>query len=191
MSLQKEAGWNKKFTPDKFLDSAQNSLSDSRGKSNPSNIAHKTQFISNAVLDRGNLSSMNESEAHEKLNKIAWLYEISRDMLTIRSIDDLCQKIIEQMGLAWRCSGDVFPLIEIDNQCFTSNEFVHALEYQFSAPILVKEEIRGQVCIFYEDSNRVRWSPDEDSVFLQNIANDLGLWLEQKQLVDGRNSFVE
>ncbi len=188
MSLQKEAGWNKKFTPDKFLDSAQNSLSDSRGKSNPSNIAHKTQFISNAVLDRGNLSSMNESEAHEKLNKIAWLYEISRDMLTIRSIDDLCQKIIEQMGLAWRCSGDVFPLIEIDNQCFTSNEFVHALEYQFSAPILVKEEIRGQVCIFYEESNRIRWSPDEDAVFLQNIANDLGLWLEQKQLVDGQTA---
>lgn len=182
MSLQKEAGWNKKFTPDKFLDSTENPLSDPGGKSNPSIIAHQAQFISNPVLDRGNLSSMNESEAHEKLNKFACLYEISRDMLTIRSIDDLCQKIIEQMGLAWRCSGDFFPLIDIDNQCFTSNDFVHALEHQFSAPIIVREEIRGQVCIFYGDSNRIRWLPDEDSVFLQNIAHDLGLWLEQKQL---------
>lgn len=190
MSLQKEAGWNKKFTPDKFLDSAENPLSDPGGKSNPSILAHKAQFISNPVLDRGNLSSMNESEAHEKLNKFACLYEISRDMLTIRSIDDLCQKIIEQMGLAWRCSGDFFPLIDIDNQCFTSNDFVHALEHQFSAPIIVREEIRGQVCIFYGDSNRIRWLPDEDSVFLQNIAHDLGLWLEQKQLVDGQTALL-
>jgi len=190
MSLHKESGWIKKFTPDKFLDPVENPLSDPGGKSNPRITPHKAQLISSPVLDRDNLSSMNETETQEKLDKLACLYEISRGMLTIRSIDHLCQQLIEHMELAWRHSGNVFPLIEIDNQCFTSSESVHALEYRFSAPVIASEKIRGQVCIFYKDSNLISWSPDEDSVFLQNIAHDLGLWLEQKQLVDEQTALL-
>ena len=89
MSLHKKSGWIKKFTPDKFLDPAENPLGNPGGKSSPRITSHKAQFISRPVLDRDNLSSVNETEAQEKLNKLACLYGISRDMLTIGSIDDL------------------------------------------------------------------------------------------------------
>lgn len=191
MSLHKESDWIKKFAPDKFLDSAETPSGNPGGKSNPRITVRKDQFIPVPALDRDNLSHMNETETQKKLNKLACLYEISRDMLSVRSIDDLCQKLIEHIGLAWRHAGDVFPLIEIDNHCFTSEESACALEQKFSASVIVKEEIRGQVCVFYENSNLIHWSQAEDSVFLQNIANDLGLWLEQKQLLDGQTALLD
>ncbi len=190
MSLHKESGWIKKFSPDKFLDPAENPSSDPGGKLNPRIAARKGQFISNQLPNKDNLSCVNEAETQERLNKLACLYEISRDMLAIRCIDDLCQKLIEHMGLAWRNLGDVFPLIEIDHQCYTAGKSAYALEHKFFAPIMVNDGICGQICVFYEGSNLIRWPTDEDSVFLQNIAHDLGLWLEQKQFLDGQTALL-
>ena len=192
MSLHNESDWIKKFTPDKFLDTAKNPLSDPGGKSNPRITAQKAQLIPNSLLGRDSLQiqNMQETETREKLTKLACLYEISRDMLSIRSIDDLCQKLIEHMRLAWQHVGDVFPLIEIDHQCYTTGKSAYALEHKFFAPVMVNGGICGQICVFYEDSNLIRWLPDEDSVLLQNIANDLSLWLEQKQFLDGQAALL-
>lgn len=143
----------------------------------------KGQFIPD-LLNRDNLASMSKIASQEKLIKLAYLYEISRAIGTDQSIDELCQKIVEYLSFAWCQSDYIFPFIEIDDKCFKSDRFTRALTHKFSAPVIVNERVCGQICLFYEDINLIRWSDDEDAIFLQNIANDLGVWLENKQFFD-------
>ena len=73
----------------------------------------------------------------------------------------------------------IFSFIEIYDKCFISDEFTHTLAHKFPAPVIINDKVCGQVCVFYEDINLIRWPDDEDSRFLQNIANDFGLWLDK------------
>ncbi|MBP6058128.1 MAG: PAS domain S-box protein [Nitrosomonas sp.] len=127
---------------------------------------------------------MSKITSQEKLIKLAYLYEISRAIGTSQSVDELCQQIVEYLSVAWCQSDYIFPFIEIDDKCFKSDRFTRALTHKFSAPVMVNERICGQICLFYEDINLIRWSDDEDAIFLKNIANDLGVWLERKQFFD-------
>ncbi len=143
-----------------------------------------TEFVSNALVDENHSSNMNNIEDQNKLNKLVYLYEISRVIKTNQTIDELCYYIVRNLGLAWNQNDCFFPFIEIYDMCFKSDKFTQALTHKFSAPIYVNGKKCGQVCFFYENINEIKWSENEDPILLQNLANDLGLWLEQKQLLD-------
>lgn len=184
MSLRKECGYGKQPLSDQIFHSVMNQFDHFKRKSTPKITAHKTQCIPNLFLDKNNLTRMNEAESQDNLVKLAHLYEISRAIHTARSIDEMCQQIVKNLSLAWHQCEYIFPFIEIYDKCFKSDNFTHALTHKFSAPIIVNDRTCGQVCFFYEDISLIKWSDNEDAIFLQNIANDIGLWLEQKQRYD-------
>ena len=124
---------------------------------------------------------MKTSVNDNKLTKFIYLYEISRALTIDRPIDELCSLIVRNLGLAWNQSDSLYPFIEIGDTCFKSERFTQALVHKFSAPILVNEKKCGQVCFFYENIDEIEWSEQEDSILLQNLAHDLGRWLEQKE----------
>ncbi len=117
-----------------------------------------------------------------KLKKFIHLYEISRALTIDHSIDELCNYIVKQLGLAWNQTEYLFPFIEIDDTCFKTERYTQALMHKFSAPVLVNGKKFGQICFFYENLDEIEWSDEEDLKLLQNLANDLGRWIEQKKL---------
>lgn len=123
-----------------------------------------------------------KSSQKDRLNKFIYLYEISRALTNNYTIDELGAYIVKSLSLAWNQADSLFPFIEIDNTCFKSDRFTQALVNKFSAPIIVKGRKCGQVCFFYENIDEIKWVDEEDSLLLQNLANDLGVWLEQKAL---------
>ncbi len=180
MSLRKEYGYGN--TEGLISGELPHSLGNQSNGSKKKSI-FKGQFIPD-LLNGDNLASMSKITSQEKLIKLAYLYEISRAIGTSQSVDELCQQIVEYLSVAWCQSDYIFPFIEIDDKCFKSDRFTRALTHKFSAPVMVNERICGQICLFYEDINLIRWSDDEDAIFLKNIANDLGVWLERKQFFD-------
>lgn len=174
MSFRKESSCSEQSLSGQIFHSVMDQFDDSKGELTPAITAHNTQCIADLLLDKNNLTSMNETESQDNLIKLAYLYEISRAMQSTLSIDELCQKIVKNLSLAWRQCEHIFPFIEIYDKCFKSDNFTHALTHKFSAPIIVNDKVCGQVCFFYEDINLIRWSGNEDSIFLHNITNDLG-----------------
>jgi PAS domain S-box-containing protein len=191
MNLHKESGWINEFAPNCYIDSTDDRFDESGiGESNLRAETHKSECGSGLLVARDDSPDTLETESQRKLIRFACLYEISRDMLTIRSIDDLCQKLIERMSLVWRPCDHVFPYLEIDGDCFAQDEAVYRLEYKLSAPVLLDGALVGQIGLFYKDANISRWPENEDHGLLQNIANDLALWLEQKRIRDFEASFL-
>ncbi len=156
-----------------------------------STLIDATEIVPNVSLDENPSSHMTNTEDQNKLNKLAYLYEISRAIKKNQTIDDLCHFIVSNLGLAWNQNDCLFPFIEIHDTCFKSDKFTQALTHKFSAPINVNGKKCGQVCFFYENINEINWYENEDPILLQNLANDLGLWLEQKQLFDAQAALLK
>lgn len=191
MNLHKESGWINEFAPNCYIDSTDDRFDESGiGESNSGAETRKSECVPGMLAARDDLPDTLETESQRKLIRFACLYEISRDMLTIRSINDLCQKLIERMSLVWRPCDHVFPYLEIDGDCFAQDKAIYRLEHKLSAPVLLDGVPVGQIGLFYKDANISRWPENEDHGLLQNIANDLASWLEQKRIRDFEASFL-
>ncbi len=129
---------------------------------------------------------MNATESQGKFVKFLHLYEISRATHNVQLVDELCPIIIKKMSLIWNENDHFFPFIEIHDKCYKPDNFPHPLTSKFSAPILIDGKKCGQVCLFYKDINLIKWSENEDAIYLQNIANDIGFRLQQEQAADAQ-----
>ena len=151
---------------------------------NPLELESRKENIAPAVIKKEKqLPNSYEVKNQEKFSKLAKFYEISRDMFRIHQMDHLCQYLIQKMQSVWSNCGDIIPLIEIHHQRFTLDKFDATLIHQFSAPIIVNHQCYGQVSIFYQKNDFSGWLDDEDSVFVRNIASDLGVWIEHQHLI--------
>lgn len=129
---------------------------------------------------------MNETESQEKSVKFLHLYEISRAIQRVQLVDELCPIIIKKMSLVWSQDDHFFPLIEIHDKCYKSDNFPYPLASKFSAPILIDGKNCGQVSLFYKDISFIKWSENEDAIYLQNIANDIAFRLQREQAADAQ-----
>lgn len=190
MNARKESGWIEKFSPDVFWDAPDNQEILSGAKSTARMPAHGMQLLSCISHDGNDHSGIAETKTQERLTKLACLYEISRAMLRIHSVDELCQQLIEHMRLAWQSYDLIFPFIEIDGNYYEAGEPESLLIHKFSVPLLVNGNVAGQVGVLSKDMSVTNWPENEDTLFLKNIASDLGLWLEQKKLANAQNALV-
>ena len=166
-----------------FWDTADGQKDGPQESSNTRVPAYGVQFLSCLSHGGNNQSEMAETTTQERLVKLACLYEISRAMLTVQSVDVLCQKLIEHMRLVWQ-SYNLIPFIEVDGKYHVTGEPRSLLIHEFSVPVLVNDGVVGRVGVFSENIRVTAWSESEDALFLKNVANDLGLWLEQKRRAD-------
>jgi PAS domain S-box-containing protein len=186
MNAQKESSWIEKFYPDAVWDVAIDQGISSRGGSTPNIITHGVQ----SSYDWNGYSEAAEIKTQAQLIKLACLYDISRIMLAARTIEDLCQQLIEHMRFVWPPCDRIFPFVEIDGQHFSTHESAHRLAYQYSVPIIVNGTTAGQVGVFSEDVDVTSWPENEDAAFLKNVAHDLGSWWQQNRLVAAQNSLL-
>lgn len=190
MNAQKESGWIEKFYPDALLDLTSDQMLNSAAGSNSRTAAYDTQFISSITHIGNSPAGMPETKAHVQLIKLACLYEISRAMLAARSVDDLCEQLIEHMKLAWQPCDRIFPFIELDGKHFAASKSLPLPVHQFSVPVMLDGAAGGRIGVFSEDASVTSWAENEDTAFLKNIANDLGLWLKQKQLAAAEKALL-
>ncbi|PSJ16448.1 sensor histidine kinase [Nitrosomonas supralitoralis] len=134
---------------------------------------------------------MTETKYQLEWRKLACLYEISHDMRTIDCIDELCKKLIVHMKLIWLPSDQIFPFIDIDKKFFTLDKSSLALEHKFSVSIKTNGKICGYVGLYYKNHCFRHSLENEYLNFIENIADDLGLWLEQKQLLDAKRMLLD
>jgi len=190
MNARKESGWIEKFSPDVIWDVTDNQGIHSGAKSTARMPAHGMQLLSRISHDGSDYSVIAGTKTQERLTKLACLYEISRALLRIHAVDELCQQLIEHMRLAWQSYDLIFPFIEIDGNYYAAGEPGSLLMHKFSVPLLVHGDVAGQVGVLSKDISVTSWPENEDTLFLKNIASDLGLWLEQKKLADAQNALV-
>lgn len=189
MNAQKESDWIEKFSNAAFWDSTTDRSVKSDEDTNARVSGRGARFPFGISHDVNSHAGVTETSAQEKLIKLACLYEISRTMLTAYSVDELCQQLIEYMKFAWQPCNQIFPFIEIDGKYFGVSDST-LLAHQFSVPVMVNGARAGQAGIFSENTSVAKWRENEGEVFLQNIANDLGLWLEQNRLRDAQNNLL-
>lgn len=152
--------------------------------------AHGMQLLACISHDGNDYSAIAGTKTQERLTKLACLYEISRALLRIHSVEELCQQLIEHMRLAWQSYDLIFPFIEIDGNYYAAGEPESLLMHKFSVPLLVHGDVAGQVGVLSMDISVTSWPENEDTLFLKNIASDLGLWLEQRKLAKAQNALV-
>ena len=112
-------------------------------------------------------------------------------MLTAHSVDDLCRQLIEHMRLVWQPCDQIFPFIELDGRYFAASESLPPPVHQFSVPVMLNGAAEGQIGVFAENASVTSWAEnEEDAAFLRNVANDLGLWLEQKRLAAAESALL-
>ena len=88
ISLRKECGYDKRPLPGQIFHSVMNQFDDSKGKLVPKIAAYKTQCILDLFLDKNNLINVNKAESQDNLIKLAYLYEISRAIQRVQSINE-------------------------------------------------------------------------------------------------------
>lgn len=190
MNARKESGWIEKFSPDVLWDAPDNQGIHSGVKSTATMPGHGMQLLSCISHDGNDYSAIAGTKTQERLTKLACLYEISRALLRTRSVEELCQQLIEHMRLAWQSYDLIFPFIEIDGNYYAAGEPESLLMHKFFVPLLVHGDVAGQVGVLSKDISVTSWPENEDTLFLKNIASDLGLWLEQKKLADAQNALL-
>ena len=114
MNAQKEFGWIEKFSPDVLWDAPDNEGTHSGAGSTATMPAHGMQLLSCISHDGSDNSVTAGTKTQERLTKLAGLYEVSRALLRTRSVEELCQQLIEHMRLGWQSYDLIFPFIEID-----------------------------------------------------------------------------
>ncbi|MBS0425194.1 MAG: PAS domain-containing protein [Proteobacteria bacterium] len=187
MNAQKKPCWIEKFHPDTQWDATIDQETSSKEGSNALIKMDGIQFASSVLHNGNSYLDQTETETHAQQAKLSCLYAISRVMLTARTVEDLCQPLIEHMRFAWLPCDRFFPFVEIDGKCFTVNKSAHLLPYQYSVPVVIDGAIAGQVGVFSDDIHVAGWPENEDSVFLKNIARDLAIWWQQNQLAVAQN----
>ncbi|UJP06060.1 MAG: ATP-binding protein [Nitrosomonas sp.] len=144
-------------------------------------------FIPTKKLKAANLGGsydpprLQEDTSAARLKKIACLYAISREMIKDQTIEELCSKLVKNMQAVWDQDGKVFPGIEICGKHFGCKGDDVVLPHQASIPIVVNEKKYGHIYVYFDADKVGSWEDEEDSVLLQNIANDLGTWLARMQ----------
>lgn len=114
MNARKESGWIEKFSPDVLWDAPDNEGTHSGAGSTATMPAHGMQLLSCISHDGSDNSVTAGTKTQERLTKLAGLYEVSRALLRTRSVEELCQQLIEHMRLGWQSYDLIFPFIEID-----------------------------------------------------------------------------
>ncbi len=130
-------------------------------------------------------SKRDEMTVRQKIIKQAACYDISRLMLKNQPVEDMCQQIVNLLKQAWSSSDSVWPFIEVFNKCYKFSMFAEAAKQKFCIPVMVSGAICGQLCLFYDESSPVQWEDEDDFVLLNNVAEDLGLWLERQRPAEG------
>ncbi|WP_295623670.1 ATP-binding protein [uncultured Nitrosomonas sp.] len=134
---------------------------------------------------------MAETESQLKWIKLACLYESSHDMLRIHFIDELCQKLIENIKMIGYSPSQIFPFIDIDDESYGESRVLHTLDHKFSISIMTNGRICGQIGIYSKDIDVISVFENENKIFLQSIADDLGLWLERNRLLDRKTVLLD
>ncbi len=168
----------------------ENSMNAGKGILYNSKLSTRTEkLVRELLVDQTSFETQPEELLHDKIEKLASLYDICRDMTLFHSVEELCKRIVEHIVSAMHHSNVSVPLIEIDDRKFTTDQYNENLSNFISVQIIAHKKKYGQLFVFYKD-NSLRFSPIEKS-FLNIIANDLGIWLEQKQQSDAREALLE
>ncbi len=168
---------------------AEERLQNLMAQAGPKSSTRTAKLIRELVVHQTNPEIQSREHLHDKIEKLASLYDICHDMMLLQSVEELCKRIVNHIASAMHDSKVSIPVIEIDGRQFTTGQFDENVSKVLSAQIIVNGTVCGQIYVFYKDNNTC-FLPEEQS-FLNTIADDLGLWLERKQQFDARETRLE
>lgn len=117
-----------------------------------------------------------ESVLRERLKESTCLYAIRRNMLPKSRIDDVCQKIIEELTIAMQFSEITAIKIELDDKQFISANYTNNVAHALHSEIKINGDNRssGKIQVFYLEEKPFLLPEEQNLIDL--ISEDLGKW---------------
>lgn len=120
-----------------------------------------------------------ESALSERIKELTCLYAVHRDMQKQLPLADLCERIVENVAAAMQYPEIAVPVIELDDQRFTTGCCTDDLSHGLQAEIIAEDKKWGDLWVYYAEP-RPFLTPEEQYL-LDGIAEALGLWLHHRQ----------
>ncbi len=121
-----------------------------------------------------------EQKLTERIKELTCLYAVRRAMHADLPVDQLCQEIVEHLIPAMRYSQSAVPVIELNGDRCTTEQYREGLSHGIHASISVKGATYGNLSVYYLEEEPFLL-PDEQNL-INNIADALGEWLEHKEI---------
>ncbi len=115
----------------------------------------------------------------ERVKELTCLYTVSQEAQADLPIPELCQRVITELEQAMQFPDITVPLIKLNGERFTSDNYSKDLSHGLQAEINVRGEKYGEVWVYYTEEKPFL-IPEEQNL-INGIAEALGLWLEQKE----------
>jgi PAS domain S-box-containing protein len=137
------------------------------------------QHISGTVMDITK-SRLMELAIQDRVKELTCLFNISRILENRQAtIEMVCKQIVEAIAPTIKYTQQAAPLLFLDGVQYTTSAYHDHMEQKLRAQIIVNEQVRGQICVFYTED--LPFIVPEQQDMLSNIARMLGLWLEQRE----------
>jgi two-component system cell cycle sensor histidine kinase/response regulator CckA len=120
-----------------------------------------------------------EEALRERVKELTCLYAVSHDIHKDLSVDELCQRAVEHLVPAMQFPEITVPVIELDGERFTSENYTAGLSHGLRAEIRVEGEPRGQVGV-YCAKERPFLIPEQQNL-VNGVAEALSTWLERQR----------
>jgi PAS domain S-box-containing protein len=121
-----------------------------------------------------------EHKLTERIKELTCLYAVGRAIHADLPVDQLCQQIVEYLIPAMRFPQLAVPVIALNGDRFTTEQYSEDLSHGLHASISVRDANYGDLSVYYLEDKPFS-IPDEQNL-IDNIADALGEWLERKQI---------
>ncbi len=120
-----------------------------------------------------------EIALRERLKESVCLYKIRNCMLPKATVNEVCQKIIEELTTATQFPDIAAVKIQVDDSQFTSENYTNNLVNRLYSKVEIDGDSRGELQVFYLEDNP--FLIPEEQHLVDTIAYDLGKWFERLQ----------
>ena len=114
------------------------------------------------------------------LREITCLYEIRRGIGLELSVDNVCQRIFENLIPALQFPENATAVIELDGRRFATESHEQGLTHELHSKINADNNSCGQLRVFYP-VDKPYLMPEEQRL-IDAVASDLERWLERKHI---------
>ncbi|HEX8873435.1 MAG TPA: histidine kinase, partial [Nitrosospira sp.] len=145
-------------------------------------VAEEQKLIDAVASDLGMWLERKQIDGalRERLKEITCLYEIRRAIGLDLSLDNVCQQIFKYLIPAMQFPEIATAVIELDGNRFATENHGQGLTHELQAMIDANNNPSGQLRVFYPE-DKPFLIPEEQRL-IDAVANDLGRWLERKQI---------
>ncbi|MDM8517595.1 transporter substrate-binding domain-containing protein [Desulfobacterales bacterium HSG16] len=113
----------------------------------------------------------------ERVKELTCLYAVSHDIQKDWSVDELCQRAVENLVPSMQFPEIAISVIELNGKRFTSRNYIDGLTHALHAEIRVQDGAVGHLWVYYAEEKPFQ-IPDEQNL-INGVAEALSTWFDR------------